>query len=246
MKNKEKEPLLLRIIYAILNVGAFIYVLAGAGLEAIKRIPKKLDVYKEKGIDFWYKHVLKKERPSKYLETKEYVGLIKDEVYKVWPQKEMLDLLAKNGTSLENVVLPKEMSKEDLYELYVMSREMSHRYMVAAGKVMDKIRNLELDCEVVYHRKYVKKKATRREALMIDELLALLEELKSEPYECEVTEEQESEITVEKVEKTLNNMDLYMELSAIYLPSVISQADLQKAINRMEELLANPPSRKTA
>ena len=37
-----------------------------------------------------------------------------------------------------------------------------------------------------------------------------------------------------------------MELSAIYLPSVISQADLQKAINRMEELLANPPSRKTA
>lgn len=246
MNNKEKEPLLLRIIFAIINAGAFIYVLAGAGIDAIKQMPKKLDVYKEKGIDFWYKHVLKKERPSKYLETKEYVGLIKDEVYKVWPKREMIELLSSYGTSFGNVKLPNHLSQEELCNLYIMSREMSHRYIKASGGIMDKIRNLELDCEVVYHRKFVKKKATHRQALMIDELLTLLEELKSEPYECEIKEEQEHEFTVEQVEKTLNNMDFYMELSAIYLPSVVSQADLKKAINKMEELLANPPRRKSA
>jgi hypothetical protein len=62
--------------------------------------------------------------------------------------------------------------------------------------------------------------------------------------EIELTEEDKAKITVEYVEERFQKIEFYRELSAIYFPSVVLEAELTKSLNKMQHLLANPPSRK--
>ena len=205
----------------------------------IKDLKRSFRDVKEKIVDAWYKYVLKKERPGTFVSSEVYVAMIKDEVYAVLPSERLVEVLASYGTTLEEAKIPENLSQEQLRELKKLLLEARGRYFRASDEIIEKIKSGELDCEVVLHNKWIKKKRTRRQALAIDELLEILKRIKSEP--CEEQEDQEEELTTEDVQKKFDSLQIFMELKTFLIISAVIDANMQKTYEQMEALMAKAP-----
>ena len=175
----------------------------------------------------------KTEKDFGIIDYMDYVTLIKDEVYKIWPKKEEVDLLVEYGTTFEDVKLPKDLSKEQLYELYLMVRMMWGRYYDALHILQDQIFEGELDAKMVLHKKYIGNASTRRKALMIDELLFNLEKLKNEEPRKPIkklSEKEKENLTVKKTEQEIKGLPEFFEI-----PTMLFFANIERCLERASE-----------
>ena len=204
-----------------------------------KKLERKIKYGKKAVEDFWYEKVLKKDKPSPLIDHEGYVALIKDEVYRVWPTERMVEVLASYGTNIRDVQLPEDLSEEQLKELSQLAREMRRRYIRVGEELVQKIESGELDCNIVLHKKYIKRRRTRRQALMLDELLEGLERLK--PLPIEEDEDDNEPLTLEVVKKRFECIELYMELETFTFISAVLNAQMAKTYEELLELFANAP-----
>ncbi|MBR5317160.1 MAG: hypothetical protein IKU39_04630 [Lachnospiraceae bacterium] len=245
MENKKKEPLVVTIIMGVVTVvfgiGLVVRVIGENLIFRIKEMPQKLASYKEKGIDIWYKYVLKKKRPTPTLSTEEYVELIKDEVFPALAPQEMVDILASYGTSITNVKLPDTVSKEDMCRLQKLGLNMGLIYAQASHEVVSKIKNLEVNPDIIFQREYAKNTSTRRQALLLDETLEAIRKVKPDTIEYEISEEEKEAITKEKVYGVLNNaLTAMIELAAAHFPAAASLAGWKSALVKYGEMVGKP------
>lgn len=157
----------------------------------------------------------KEERDLDVIDYMDYLSLVKGEVCKVWPKKEEEELLKKYGTTFEEARLPKNLSKEQLYELYLMVRTMWVRYLDALKILEEQIFKGEVDAKIVLQKKYIANASTRRKALMIDELLLNLEKVKTvEPKKSveKLSEKEQENLTVNKIESSIKGLPEYLEI----------------------------------
>ena len=182
-------------------------------------------------------------KKTELLTAQQILGYTREEIMKVLPREEMMKLLAKYDVSLDNFVVPENMTPEDMGLLQRYFLDMGKRFCMVSNEVMKQLFDGKINYKKVFQQKYVDSFWTKRKALALNVVIPMLKESKKELLDTKTelldtkTEFNPENLTPENTLKAYTDMESFLDLGIQIMIQGVEFAEQRDDIREKTKLV---------